>query len=90
MLVLLNQLAHNVLMWARHWLTETAPKLSRFGILRMVRDLMSISGMVELDQRKLSIKRIVLNRAAPLASGFLNALRALLLPQHVSVILDKI
>jgi hypothetical protein len=29
-------------------------------------------------------------RAAPLASGFLNALRALLLPQHVSVILDKI
>jgi hypothetical protein len=25
MLVLLNQLAHNVLMWARNWLTESAP-----------------------------------------------------------------
>ena len=90
MLVLLNQLAHNVLMWVRNWLTETAPKLSRFGILRLVRDLMSISGMVDLDQRKLSIKRIILNRAAPLASGLLSALRALLLPQHVSIILDKI
>ena len=90
MLVLLNQLAHNVLMWARSWLTEAAPKLVRFGILRLVRDLMSVSGMVELDQRKLSIKRIVLNRAAPLAGGFLNALRALLLPQHVPIILGKI
>lgn len=89
-LVLLNQLAHNVLMWARNWLTEVAPKLSRFGILRLVRDLLSISGRIELDQRKLSIKRIVLNRAAPLATGYLSALRALLLPQHVSIILDKI
>jgi hypothetical protein len=90
MLVLLNQLAHNVLMWARHWLTASAPKLARFGILRLVRDMLSVSGIVELEQRKLSIKRIVLNRAAPLASGFLNALRAMLLPQHVSIILDKI
>lgn len=77
-------------MWARNWLTEAAPKLSRFGILRLVRDLMSVSGMIEVDQRKLSIKRIVLNRAAPFASGFLNALRAWLLPQHVSIILGKI
>jgi hypothetical protein len=46
--------------------------------------------MIEVDQRKLSIKRIVLNLAAPFASGFLNALRALLLPQHVSIILGKI
>ena len=90
MLVLLNQLAHNVLMWARHLLTEAAPKLARFGILRMVRDLMSVSGKIEINARNGSIKRITLNRAAPLASGFFNALRALLLPQHVSIILDKI
>ena len=90
MLVLLNQRAHNVFMWARNWLTETAPKLGRFGILRLVRDLMSVSGKIEIDQRKLSIKRIILNRAAPLASGFLNALRALLLQEQVVIILDKI
>lgn len=46
--------------------------------------------MIELNQRNSSIKRIVINRAAPLASGFFNALRALLLPQHVVIILDKI
>ena len=90
MLVCLNQLAHNVLMWARDWLAEAAPKLSRFGVLRLVRDLMSVSGEIELSHRNSCIKRIVLNRAAPLASGFLNALRALLLPQHVSIILGKI
>jgi hypothetical protein len=90
MLVLLSQLAHNVLMWARNWLTETAPKLARFGILRLVRDLLSVSGMIELNQRNSSIKRIIVNRAAPLACGFLNALRALLLPQQVVIILDKI
>jgi hypothetical protein len=71
-------------------LDQDAPKLARYGILRLVCDLMSVSGMIEVDERNRSIKRIVLNRAAPLASGFLNALRALLLPQHVSVILDKI
>ena len=90
MLVLLNQLDQTVLMWARHWLTQAAPKLARFGILRLVRDLLSVSGKIEVDQRNSSIKRIVLNRAAPLASGFFNALRALLLPQHVSIILGKI
>jgi hypothetical protein len=63
MLVLLNQLAHNVLMWARGWLTEVTPKLARYGILRLVRDLMSVSGMIEVGPGKLSIERIVLNRA---------------------------
>lgn len=90
MLMLLNQLAHNVLMWARNWLIESAPKLGRFGILRLVRDLLSVSGKIELNQRNSSIKRIIVNRAAPLASGFFNALRALLLPQQVVIILDKI
>lgn len=90
MLVLLNQLAHNVLMWARGWLTEVAPKLARFGILRLVRDLLSVSGRIEVDRKNSSIKRIILNRAAPLASGFLSALRTLLLPQQVPIILDKI
>jgi hypothetical protein len=58
--------------------------------LRLVRDLLSISGKIEINERNSSIKRITLNRAAPLAGGFFNALRALLLPQHVSIILDKI
>ena len=31
MLGLLGQLAHNVLVWARHWLTEAAPRLATLG-----------------------------------------------------------
>jgi len=89
MLVLLNQLAHNVLVWARSWLCEESPQLIRYGVLRFVRDLLSISGLIEMDQRN-RVKRIVLNRSASFARGLLNALRALLLPEQVVIILDKI
>lgn len=89
MVMLLNQLAHNVLVWARRWLSVQVPKLSQYGVLRLVRDLMHISGIVEVD-RKNSVKRIVLNHAAPLARGLLAALRELLLPQKVVLILREI
>ncbi len=36
MVVLLMQLAHNVLLWARHWLSETAPRLGEYGIIRLI------------------------------------------------------
>jgi len=89
MLVLLNQLAHNVLVWARSWLCAEAPQLIRYGVLRFVRDLLSISGFIEMDQRN-RVKRIILNRGASFARGLLSALRVLLLPEQVVIILDKI
>ena len=89
MLVLLNVLAHNVLVWARSWLAEETPRLKRYGTLRLVRDLLSVSGVVEVDQRN-RVKRIILNRAAALARGLLSALRHLLLREDVTIILDKI
>src|SRR5207245_3555521 len=41
MVMLLGTLAHNVVIWARQWLTQDAApsKLRRYGILRMVRDV---------------------------------------------------
>jgi hypothetical protein len=89
MLALLNVLAHNVLVRARGWLCEESPRLIRYGTLRFVRDLMSVSGFIEMDPRG-SIKRIVLNRAAWFARGLLSALRVLLSPEQVVIILDKI
>lgn len=89
MLVLLNVLAHNVLVWARSWLAEDTPQLSRYGTLRFVRDLMSISGVVELGQKN-NVRRIILNRAVALARRLLSALRRLLLEEQVVIILDKI
>ncbi|HST20597.1 MAG TPA: transposase [Blastocatellia bacterium] len=90
MVVMLNALAHNVLVWAREWMSEQAPKLKRYGTLRLVRDVLSVSGRLELNKKTGAIKRIVLNRAAPILTGLLTALRGLLLPQHASIILGEI
>src|SRR5205814_5335080 len=49
MVMLLNMLAHNVLIWARGWLAPHLPKLQRYGLLRLVRDVWHISGFVERD-----------------------------------------
>ena len=42
MLILLAHLAHNLIVWARGWLSETAPKLADYGIKRWVRDLLTM------------------------------------------------
>lgn len=41
-LVLLSQLAHNLLVWAKHWLGANEAGLLALGTKRLVRDLMSI------------------------------------------------
>src|SRR5262249_33871485 len=38
MVVLLNSLAHNLIVWSRRWLSATTPKLREYGFLRLVRD----------------------------------------------------
>src|ERR687884_30112 len=48
MLGLLGHLAHNVLIWARHWLTEAAPRLATLGIVRLVREVWAIPGRVKV------------------------------------------
>ncbi len=48
LVVLLGQLAHNVLIWARRWLAEKAPRLSHFGIVRLVQEVWAVPGRVKL------------------------------------------
>jgi hypothetical protein len=90
MIVLLNTLAHNVLVWARHWLSAENPKLAHYGILRFVRDLLQVSGMVELDHKSKRVVRVVLNKAAPFAHIFVKALGDSLLQEHVVLNLREI
>ena len=45
--MLLGSLAHNVIVWARHWLAS--PSLHHYGTLRMVRDVFHISGFLLTD-----------------------------------------
>jgi Transposase DDE domain group 1 len=88
MVMLLNELAHNVLIWARGWVASQMPKLERYGLLRLVRDVWHISGFVEQDRHG-QLSRIVLNQLAPLAQGLAAALQHLLAPAHVIVNLGQ-
>jgi hypothetical protein len=52
-LILLTDLAHNLLSWMHHWILEDTPFAS-FGTLRMVRDLFHIPGYVEFTHGQLT------------------------------------
>jgi hypothetical protein len=57
MVCLLESLAHNLLVWARQWLAPLCPKIARFGMLRMVRDVLHITGIILSDEHR-NIKKI--------------------------------
>ena len=86
MLMLLGSLAHNVIVWARHWLAS--PTLHHYGTVRMVRDVFHISGFLLTDACG-QIVQIVLNQSAPLALALVHPLRKLLLCAHVAVNLGQ-
>jgi hypothetical protein len=89
MLVQLNALAHNIVIWARGWLAPAYSRLRGFGVLRMVRDVFQVSGLVFFQDEN-HLCQIKLNEADPLANGLCDGLRTLLAPLHVSVNLDEI
>ncbi len=86
MLVLLGSLAHNVVVWARQWLSSQ--KIQGYGILRMVRDVFPVSGWLRFDASG-SVVEIVLNQKAGLARSFLRPLQTLLAPLQVAVNLGE-
>jgi hypothetical protein len=84
--MLLGTLAHNVIVWARHWLAS--PTLQHYGTLRMVRDVFHISGFLLTDTFG-QVAQIVLNQNAPLASVLVHPLCKLLHCTHVAVNLGQ-
>jgi len=88
MVMLLGALAHNVVVWAKRWLSEDAPKLRRYGVQRMVRDVLAVSGFVELG-RSGGVKRVVLNSGSALGRACAKALRKLLEAEHVRITLGE-
>jgi hypothetical protein len=88
-LLWLEVLAHNVLIWARGWLAPAAPAIANYGLLRLVRDAFSIPGRVGLDAQG-RLRTLVLSRAHPLAAKMLQALQQLLAPQRTQVRLGEI
>lgn len=86
-LVCLSALAHNLLVWAKGWLQT--PCLDGYGLRRLLRDGLSISGQLVFEQHR-GLRRLVLNVAHPLASPMSRALRKLLAQQHIDVYLGQI
>jgi hypothetical protein len=84
MVVLLGALAHNVMVWARRWLVAHEPKLRRYGMKRMVRDIFHLSGFLVHNARGRLIE-MVLNQHAPLVRGIARSLEALLRPSRIAV-----
>lgn len=86
MVILLASLAHNVIVWAHHWLA--CPRLQHYGTLRMVRDVFHLSGFLLVDASG-RLTEVVLNQAAPLASALVRPLRQLLAGAQVAVNLGQ-
>lgn len=89
MVVGLGSLAHNVLVWARGWLAPAAPALRRYGLKRLVRDVLPVSGRISYDRHTRQVRRIVLNKAHPLTASLVRALRSCLAPYHVAITLGQ-
>ena len=86
--MLLGSVAHNVMVWARKWLSAEAPRVARFGVLRLVRDVCGVSGFIENDAAG-KVKRIVLNCTAPASACWASALQALLKSHQIKFVLAK-
>jgi len=88
MLVQLGALAHNVTLWAKGWLVPSTPKLRPLGVLRLVRDVFTTSGLLVFNAVG-ELVEILLNPSDTWARRLTESLAALLIPDHVVVNLDK-
>jgi hypothetical protein len=87
-LLQLEALAHNVLVWARQWLASSCPKIARLGLKRLVRDVFQMVGFLIFDQT-LDLLHIVLSQADPFAKELSAGLAPLLAHEHVAVSLGE-
>ena len=85
MVILLMQLAHNVLIWTRHWLTKEAPRLGGYGIVRLIQEIWAIPGRIKLTEK--GIKRIRLRQEHPRTRDLRCGFRSLLVKCQMEGIL---
>jgi hypothetical protein len=89
MVAQLEALAHNTLVWARQWLAPYCPRLEHWGMLRLVRDVCHMNGLIWLDTTTGQIRQILLNQAEPLARELSIGLAAILAQEQIAVILGE-
>jgi len=69
MLILLAQLAYNLIVWVRQQLVRHRPDFSHFGMLRMTRDVFQIPGKIQFDPQGQACK-VTLSKTHTLAWPF--------------------
>lgn len=74
--VLLVELAHNVLIWSKLWLGKATPRFRGFGMVRLVQEVWAVPGRVKLTRD--GLRRVRLNREHPRAREVARGLRQLL------------
>ncbi len=89
MLVLLAQLAYNLISWTHDLFAEAPNKLRTFGVLRMLRDAFHIPGRLELAAQG-HLLQIVLCATHPLAYSFASGLAPVLARDNLSLNLGEI
>ena len=77
MLVLLAQLAYNLIVWTREQMSKHVESWRQYGIMRIVRDAFHIAGKVKFDAQG-RVCLIVFNKDHPLASKFTAGIAPLL------------
>jgi len=88
MLVLLAQLAHNLVIWTRNDLAHHNPRFSKYGIQRTVRDIFHIPGSIQISPCG-NILQVTLNPRHPLAAAFQQTFASHLARDDLSLILGK-
>lgn len=88
MLILLGQLAHNLIIWNRNALAQGTPSFAKYGIHRMVRDVYRIAGEIRLDAD--GKVQITLSENHRLAKTVLDGFKNWLANDDLYLILGKI
>lgn len=88
MLTQLNALAHNVLVWAKRWLTADTPAFKPIGFVRLIRDVFTTTGQLLFNPQG-QLTEIRLNAADTLVKPWVHRLALLLESQQVAVNLGK-
>jgi hypothetical protein len=88
MMVLLAQLAHNLVIWTRNDLAANNLRFLKYGIQRTVRDVLNIPGSVQITAQG-TIDQIYLNPRHPFAAIFQKSFSPYLARDDLSLILGK-
>lgn len=89
MMLLLLSLAHDTLVWSREWLAEGSSQVRNLGILRLVRDVLQVPGLVTFDATDRLIQ-VEFNALDPWATELANAWQLVLASLGITVTLAKL